>query len=125
MGWLGRVQYDEEPLNYRPLIDVVVNVTEDHITRGVRRACSVCPIALALLELTNCPSIHVGGRTADLHPPDSRGVFVTTLPAEAGLFVKDFDSNNGLAKPFSFTLFNMPAWLFKERNKNYVLAQRE
>ena len=82
---------------------ITVNVTADHIQRGVRGADNCNPVALAIEEAT--------GRACETSPtqvvwPDSGGAFYrASLPAD--LYWWDLDYHTGgKVKPFSFEINN-------------------
>lgn len=75
---------------------MIINVTQDHISKGRRHRCEHCPIALALKEQTGLccivtdDNIQIDNKVYD-HTVESRG------------FIFDFDMGY-IVKPFSFEL---------------------
>lgn len=76
---------------------ITVSVTQENIDKGVARACTFCPIALALRDLGDRYSYIVNGRSLyNIHHER-----VAYLPLEASWFVQDFDAGRHV-DPFTF-----------------------
>lgn len=74
-----------------------ITVTEEHIRRGRRRACSACPLALAISEAVGM-RMEVGVLSTWCDPAK-----LITLPEEAQEFIDRFDRGRKV-HPFSFEL---------------------
>jgi hypothetical protein len=84
-----------------------INVTQEHIDKGLRRQCSKCPVALAIKDVckpetyVNVSSvIYVGGK------------FSKAAPLDVERFIGRFDGSFSV-EPFSFDL-DIPAELLAE-----------
>ena len=86
---------------------MIVEVTQDHINRGVPTVCK-CPVALAIMEEGRkvkyglCAAV----RTTNVrlwHLRESPPMKTVQLPPEAAQFIRDFDSKKPV-QPFSFEL---------------------
>ncbi|KKN06533.1 hypothetical protein LCGC14_1076170 [marine sediment metagenome] len=75
---------------------MIVNVTQDHIKRGIQDDMCSCPIALALL-----PSM--GGVTVAREYVATRDHGEFDLPPEAQQFIRDFDAG-WMVYPISFEM---------------------
>lgn len=96
-----------------------ISVTQEHIDKGQRMDCCLCPIALALQE-AGYPDVYVGNPKVVLNhkkytreswgPPgqqifviDKKDKGVITLSRSAQKFIRDFDKEETV-KPFNFIL---------------------
>jgi hypothetical protein len=78
-----------------------IDVTQDDITYGKRRAGDRCPIAIAIMRALNEPIVEVSFFKVFI-PDGSR----YSMPAAARVFINDFDG--GLfVQPFSFELVEL------------------
>lgn len=75
-----------------------IKVTQEHIDRGTKKACSTCPVALALREATGM-ECEVSTTIAFL-PNNDNGI---PLPIDAKDFIRRFDAGT-LVQPFEFEL---------------------
>ena len=79
-----------------------IDITQDHIDRGVRKSCTHCPIALAVQEKLGVDSVTVEQEW--IYPPDDEVRYF--LPAAARDFISYFDwAGRSHVRPFSFELF--------------------
>jgi hypothetical protein len=80
---------------------IKINVTQEHIDKGIRGNTKYCPIARAVKQ-EGFTDVDVDGETVDW--ADKCGnYFSVTLPPIAEQFVHDFDDKMEV-KPISFTL---------------------
>jgi hypothetical protein len=79
-----------------------INVTEAHLTEGVRSSCSRCPVALAIADAFPGADVWVGGASFDITFENGEPVDVD-LPSEAEDFIGRFDED-GYGEPFTFTV---------------------
>jgi hypothetical protein len=84
---------------------IKVNVTEEHIRRGKKGECSLCPIALALQDQVPYSMVSVGCNKMTYYPdPELRGHWmVAETPEKVSEAILDFDAD-GKMTPFSFTV---------------------
>lgn len=87
---------------------MLINVTQDHIDRGVKEDCEKCPVALAVFEtVPGCVYADVSDIGIKVHIRDvangGYGVSTTKAPASVPAFYAAFDSGRPV-KPFSFEL---------------------
>ncbi len=88
-----------------------VNVTQEHIDKGVPEMACSCPVAKAVAELLNDGFASTDG--VSLTVEDSQRhtqAFANTLPDEVLCFVSDFDHGKPV-KPFSFDIQIDEDWL--------------
>ena len=101
-----------------------IQVTADHIKRGVVADCEQCPVALALTA-----ALDAAGYTRHLVAVEQEetGVWIpgqkwkATTPAVTAAFIEDFDSREGTAAPFCFTL----AWRIEEDPDSDIFTEDE
>jgi hypothetical protein len=104
---------------------VIVEVRDDHISRGEKEDCAYCPVALAINELLD-PNYHseVANRHAVVYSEASAiSIFhaewlapmyeTDEVPEELFNFVEMFD-NEIEVKPFSFKI-SLPAEILKDK----------
>ena len=72
-----------------------ISVTQDHINRGTKQDCSSCPVALAVQETCNSPTLWAGYQNIQL--PNR----CTITPPEVKDFMTRFDKNLPVS-PFTF-----------------------
>lgn len=75
-----------------------INVTQEHIDRGVRGDCAACPIALATTEV-----IHERVGVVGLHIIDNDGIPIKETTVKMRQFMDNFDDGKPV-QPFSFNL---------------------
>lgn len=89
---------------------LTVTVTQKHIDAGQPVRCRLCPIALAINEQHPLPDgQYWASDWENVHRCTDTGgrpicVVAFDLPPAAREFVREFDCNTGLARPFSFDL---------------------
>lgn len=92
-----------------------VKVTETHIRSGIRKTCSLCPIALAIGDVLK-PDFEAKVRygSVDLdHKKNKSQRRYRQLPESAKRFIRVFDGiDEGQPSPFEFEL-DIPAELLK------------
>lgn len=86
---------------------MIINVTQEHIAKGLKGNSCQCPVALALNEAFEGKYVaSVGALTADLYIKKDR-LFVlerlASLPQEATNFIMRFDKEK-FVQPFSFDI---------------------
>jgi hypothetical protein len=82
-----------------------INVTADHITRGVREDCERCPVALAIIDVfPDLAYVSVGSEALSLQRRGDDTRTDLDVPCDVLNFVWDFDDNTGPVQPFSFDL---------------------
>ena len=74
-----------------------IDVTQEDIDRGVKGACTQCPVALALARAF--PDVYVDVATTQLLVGDE---FIRA-PSVVSIFIEDFDDGEPV-QPFSFDL---------------------
>jgi hypothetical protein len=78
-------------------VKTTINVTQEHINKGVQVKCTKCPVALAIQDVCKPKSeVHVGVYILI-------GGLCADTPASAIRFIKEFDVF-GTGRPFSFDL---------------------
>ena len=85
-----------------------IKVTQDHINKGRRNTCALCPVALAIKEQVGAEYICVGSYTISIGT-NMISSTIYTVPPECEKFMKDFDWFRDVS-PFEFELKD----LFKE-----------
>lgn len=76
-----------------------IQVTADHIARGIRKMCTCCPVALALRD-AGYPHAEAG--VDDLYL--SRELGAIPIPPECANFIPAFDEGCPDLQPFSFQI---------------------
>jgi hypothetical protein len=81
--------------------ETTVNVTQDHIDRGVAKNCEFCPVALALKKsFPGALDVGVNQATLSFSDPERR-FWWTEAPDEVSDFIIMFDCGQPV-EPFSF-----------------------
>ena len=80
---------------------LTVNVTQDHIDKGARKAAYQCPVSLALREVD--PGSDWCVSTLHIMRETGHDVGITESPATVSKFVSRFD-NGDPVQPFSFEI---------------------
>lgn len=91
-----------------------IEVTRDHIKKGIRANGSSCPIAIALIPLlkaSHYPVVYTG--YVSFTVPNRWHSINLNMPGEATIFLNDFDKGLNV-DPFTFEL-DIPDWILRER----------
>ena len=78
---------------------IKIQVTEDHIKKGTKRHCTLCPIALAMLDNLGLDYVSVDIGFIATSKGENRRYFTPSRAADR--FITRFDSNKPV-KPFNF-----------------------
>lgn len=78
---------------------MTIHVTAEHIARGKRRSCNMCPVALVIRE-AGFPMAEVGEDLFWFEPDGP----TFPLPPEVELFMPAFDEGCPDLQPFSFEI---------------------
>ena len=78
------------------------NVTQEHIDRGTRGNCSLCPIALSIIQTLRCKDVAVAPDGIDIYFHNGEAPSFA-LPNGCAAFMDRFDGCETV-KPFSFEL---------------------
>ena len=81
---------------------IMITVTADHISRGVKKDCGSCPVALAISDGVGGGGAWVSNSRLEYHAPDGRLIKART-PRSVQRFVVSFDQWLTV-KPFRFRL---------------------
>jgi hypothetical protein len=105
------IAVDRPPEHWDTFI-LTVDVTADHIARGLPSACTACPVTLAILDagrriglpLEGNVPVTVYGDDAQLTLSGCRD-YVGVMPWAARHFIHQFDhGDHGLVGPFTFRI---------------------
>lgn len=77
---------------------MIITVKKTHIRRGLKGLPDSCAIALAIKEETGSKDVSVRSRVVQI------GKLALLLPSNARQFIKDFDRNKTLVRPFQFEI---------------------
>ena len=79
-----------------------INVTSQHLTRGIPGDCNTCPVALAIEDaFPNAASVTVGGQYLSFQ--DGGRVVVLNIPETGRIAIGAIDRGE-LLEPFTFEL---------------------
>lgn len=78
---------------------VRIEVKQRHIQDGVKGECFMCPVALAVTEITHCMT-RVGTEFIKVYDEPFQKF---EMPAEVAKFIEEFDDGDSV-QPFSFDL---------------------
>jgi hypothetical protein len=91
-------------MSWRFWVKIDVTVTQEHIDKGMRNQCSICPVALAFRDVNNMRDVLVGESSCHVklwHDQYFRNA--ATLPSVVSDRIRDFDSGLGM-EPFEFSI---------------------
>lgn len=81
---------------------IKIEVNQGHISRGIRRDCSICPVGLALFDKGYAyVKVDTGHISYGSHPYRDRTIAKT--PRSVYRFIQSFDAGRPV-KPFNFFL---------------------
>ena len=95
------------------LVEVEIDVTQEHIEQGKRSNCAACPIALAITDMVkDFVLVRVGAhevRFGAANPDGYYSAIEVSLPLEAQAFIRDYDKGELKLSPTLIALsFKLP-----------------